>query len=52
MYMRDPDREIVPAAPNLSVRLGVLLSSCAVLYLGILPGSVLRWATCSIATLF
>jgi NADH-quinone oxidoreductase subunit N len=52
MYMRDPDREIVPAAPNLSVRLGVLLASCAVLYLGILPGSVLRWATCSIATLF
>jgi NADH-quinone oxidoreductase subunit N len=52
MYMRDPDREIVPAAPNLSVRLGVLLASCAVLYLGILPGSVLRWATCSVATLF
>jgi NADH-quinone oxidoreductase subunit N len=52
MYMRDPDREIVPATPNLSVRLGVLLASCAVLYLGILPGSVLEWATSSVATLF
>jgi len=52
MYMRDPDREIVPATPNLSVRLGVLFSSCVVLYLGILPGSVLGWATFSIATLF
>jgi hypothetical protein len=50
--MRDPDREIVPATPNLSVRLGVLLASCAVLYLGILPGSVLEWATSSVATLF
>jgi NADH-quinone oxidoreductase subunit N len=52
MYMRDPEAAIVPAAPNLSVRLGVLLASCAVLYLGILPGSVLGWATNSIATLF
>jgi NADH-quinone oxidoreductase subunit N len=52
MYMRDPEREIVPAAPNLSVRLGVLLASCAVLYLGILPGTVLGWATSSFATLF
>jgi NADH-quinone oxidoreductase subunit N len=52
MYMRDPDREIVPAAPNLSVRLGILLSSFAVLYLGIVPGSALEWATDSIATLF
>jgi NADH-quinone oxidoreductase subunit N len=52
MYMREPEREIVSATPNLSVRLGVLLASCAVLYLGILPGSVLEWATSSIATLF
>ncbi len=52
MYMRDPDREIVPAAPNLSVRLGVLLSSFAVLYLGIVPGTALEWATSSIITLF
>jgi NADH-quinone oxidoreductase subunit N len=52
MYMRDPDREIVPASPNLSVRLGVLLASVAVLYLGIVPGTALEWATSSIATLF
>jgi NADH-quinone oxidoreductase subunit N len=52
MYMRDPDREIVPASPNVSVRLGVLLASLAVLYLGIMPGTALEWATSSIATLF
>ena len=52
MYMRDPDREIVPASPNMSVRLGVLLSAFAVLYLGIVPGTALEWATSSIATLF
>ena len=52
MYMRDPDREIAPATPNVSVRLGVLLSSFAVLYLGIVPGTALEWATSSIATLF
>ena len=52
MYMRDPDREIVPATPNVSVRLGVLLSCFAVLYLGIVPGIALEWATSSIATLF
>jgi NADH-quinone oxidoreductase subunit N len=52
MYMREPEREIVPAAPNVSVRLGILLSSFAVLYLGIAPGTALEWATDSIATLF
>jgi NADH-quinone oxidoreductase subunit N len=52
MYMRDPEREIVPASPNVSVRLGVLLASLAVLYLGIAPGTTLEWATSSIATLF
>jgi NADH-quinone oxidoreductase subunit N len=52
MYMRDPDREVAPASPNLSVRLGVLLASFAVLYLGIVPGTALEWATSSIATLF
>lgn len=52
MYMRDPEGEFILAAPHLSVRLGVLFTSCAVLYLGILPGSVLNWARYSMSTLF
>lgn len=52
MYMREPDREIVPASPSMSVRLSVLLASFAVLYLGIAPRTALEWATSSIAALF
>ena len=52
MYMREPEAEIVPARANFAVQLGVLASSVVVLYLGILPGSVLNWAKASVSTLF
>lgn len=52
MYMREPELEIVPANPNFAVHLGVFFSSVGVLYLGILPGSVLEWARISVSGLF
>lgn len=52
LYMKDPERELAPATPNLGVRLGVLIAAAGVLYLGLLPGKVLDWAVVSVTTLF
>jgi NADH-quinone oxidoreductase subunit N len=52
LYMKEPERELLQATPNLSVQIGVIIAAAGVLYLGLLPGTVLNWAVVSVTTLF
>jgi NADH-quinone oxidoreductase subunit N len=45
MYMREPTVEEAPAPAALSMRLALLLTAVATIYLGVAPGRVLDYAT-------
>jgi NADH-quinone oxidoreductase subunit N len=51
MYMREPTVEEAPAPASLSMRLALVIATIATIYLGVMPGRVLDYATVGANTL-